>query len=85
MERIHRIVQKDLNELDDYKDVVSHSEPDILQCEVKQALGITAVSKASGCNGITVQLFKTPKDDAIKVLHSLYQQIWKTQQWPQDW
>ena len=63
--------------------VVSHSEPDILECEVK-CLGSTAVHKASGCDGIPVELFKTLKDDAIKVLHSICQQIWKTQQWPQD-
>ena len=60
--------------------VVSHSEPDILECEVK-CLRSTAVHKASGCNGIPVELFKILKDDAIKVLHSVCQQIWKTQQW----
>ena len=65
--------------------MVSYPEPDIVECEVKWALGSTAVNKASGYNGIPVELFKTPKDDAIKVLHSIYQQIWKTQQWPQDW
>ena len=62
--------------------VVSHSEPDILECEVKWALGSTAVHKASACDGIPVDLFKTLKDDAIKVLHSVCQQIWKTQQCP---
>ena len=77
--------KKDLNEPGYCSDVVSHPEPDILECEVKLALGSTAVNKASGCDGIPVELFKTLKDDAIKVLHSIYQQIWKTQQWPQDW
>ena len=61
------------------------SELDILECEVKWALGSTAVNKASGCDGIPVELFKTLKNDAIKVLHSICQQIWKTQEWPQDW
>ena len=65
--------------------VITHLESDILECEVKWALGSTAVNKASGYDGIPVGLFKTLKDDAINVLHSLYQQIWKTQQWPQDW
>ena len=78
--------KKDLNERDYYNSVVSHPEPDILECEVKWALGSTAVNKTSGCAGILVELlFKTLKDDAIKVLHSICQQIWKTQQWPQDW
>ena len=63
----------------------SHPEPDILECEVKWALRSTAVNKASGCDEIPVKLFKSLKDEAIKVLHSLCQQIWKTQQWPQDW
>ena len=65
--------------------MVSHPEPDILESEVKWTLGSTAVNKASGYNGIPVELFKTLKDDAIKVLHSICQQIWKTQEWPQDW
>ena len=65
--------------------VVSHPEPHILEIKVKWALGRTAINKASGCNGIPVELFKTQNDDAIKVLHSICQQIWKTQQWPQDW
>ena len=82
---MEELYKKDLNELDNYDGVVSHPEPDILECEVKWALGSTAVNKASGCDGIPVELFKTLKDDAIKVLHSICQQIWKTQQWPQDW
>ena len=65
--------------------MVSHPEPDILESKVKWALGSTAVNKASGCDGIPVELFKTLKDDAIKVLHSIYLQIRKTQPWPQDW
>ena len=78
-------MKKDLNEADYYSGVVSHPQPDFLESKVKWALGSTAVNKASGCNGIPVELFKTLKDDAIKVLHSICQQIWKTQQWPQDW
>ena len=65
--------------------MVSHPEPDILECKVKWPLRSTAINKASGCDDIPVELFKFLKDDAIKVLHSLCQQIWKTQQWPQDW
>ena len=85
MERIQKeLYEKDLNELDYYDSVVSHPEPDILECEVKWALRSTAVSKASGCDQIPAELFKSLKDDAVKVLHSLFQQIWKTQQWPQD-
>ena len=83
---MEELYKKDLNQPDYYNGAVSHSEPDILESKVKWALGSTAVvNKASGYNGIPVELFKTPKDDAIKVLHSIYQQIWKTQQWPQDW
>ena len=81
---MEELYKKDLNELDNYNVVVCHPEPDILECEVKW-LGSTAVNKANGCHEIPVELFKILKDDAIKVLHSIYQQIWKTQQWPQDW
>ena len=63
----------------------THLEPDILECEVKWALGSTTTNKASGGDGIPVELFQILKDDAVKVLHSIYQQIWKTQEWPQDW
>ena len=84
-EYMEELYKKDLDEPDYYDGVVSHPESDILECEVKWDLGSTAVSKASGCDGIPVELFKTLKDDAIKVLHSICQQIWKTQQWPQDW
>ena len=84
-EYTEELYKKDLNEPDNCDGMVSHPEPDILKCGVRWALGSITVNKTSGCNGITVELFKTLKDDAIKVLHSLYQQIWKTQQWPQDW
>ena len=65
--------------------MIAHLEPDILECEVKWALGSITTNKASGCDGIPVELFQILKDDAVKVLHSICQQIWKTQQWPQDW
>ena len=65
--------------------MVTHLEPDILECEVKWALGITTTNKAIVGDGILAELFKILKDDAVKVLHSICQQIWKTQQWPQDW
>ena len=65
--------------------MITHLEPDILECEVKWALGNIVMSKASGCRGIPVELFQTLKDEAVKVLHLICQQIWKTQQWPQDW
>ena len=78
-EYMEELYKKDLNELDYYDAVVSHPEPDILEHEVKWALGSTAVNEASGCDRIPVDLFKTLKDDAIKALHSICQQIWKTQ------
>ena len=65
--------------------MITHLEPDILECEVKWALESITTNKASGGDGIPVELFQILKDDAVKVLHSMYQQIWKTQQWPQDW
>ena len=76
--------KKEFNEPGNYDGVVSHPEPDILECEVDWALGSTAV-KASGGDGTPAELFKIPKDGAIKVFHSICQQIWKTQQWSQDW
>jgi len=79
------ILKKDLNEPDYYDSEVSHAESDILECKVKWTLGSTAVNKANGCDEIPAELFKSLNDDVIKVLHSLCQQIWKTQQWPQDW
>ena len=80
-----QLYEEDLNDLDYYDGVVSHPEPDILDCEVKWALRSTAVNITSGCDEIPAELFKSLNDDVIKVLHSLCQQIWKTQQWPQDW
>ena len=65
--------------------MITHLEPDILECEVKWALGSITMSKASGVDRIPAELFQILKDDAVKVLHSICQQIWKTQQWPQDW
>ena len=65
--------------------VITHLEPDILECEVKWALGSITTNKASGGDGFSVELFQMLKDDVVKVLHSICQQIWKTQQWPQDW
>ena len=65
--------------------MISHLEPDILECDVKWALGSITTNKASGGDGIPVELFQILKDDAVKVLHAKCQQIWKTQQWPQDW
>ena len=76
---------KCLNDLDNHDDVVTHLKPDILECEVKWALESITTNKASGGDGIPVQQFQILKDDAVKVLHSNCQQIWKTQQWPQDW
>ena len=65
--------------------MITHLKPDILECEVKWALGSITTNKASGTDGISVELFQILKDDVVKVLHSICQQIWKTQQWPQDW
>ena len=79
-----KLYKKDLNGPDNCSGVVSPSEPDILECEVKWALGSTAASEAGGGGGIPTELFKILKDDAIKVLHSICQQIWKTRQWQQD-
>ena len=82
---MEELYKKEGNEPDYYNGVVSHPEPDILEWEVKRALRSTAIHKASGCNEIPAELFKSLKEDAIKGLHSLCQQIWKTQQWSQDW
>ena len=85
MTRIHRrTVQKELHDPDNHNGVITHLEPDILKCEIKWALGSITTNKASGGDGIPVELFQSLKDDAVKVLHSICQQIWKTQQWPQD-
>ena len=83
--RWQELYKKDLHDLDNHGGVITHLEPDILECEVKWALGSITRKKASGGDGIPVELFQILKDDAVKVLHSIYQQIWKTQQWPQDW
>ena len=77
--------KKELHDADNHDDVITNLEPDILEYEVKWALESITMSKASGGDGIPVELFQILKDDAVKVLHSICQQIWKTQQWPQDW
>ena len=77
--------KKDLHGQDNHDGVITHLEPDILEWEVKWALGSITTNKASGGKGITVELFQILKDDAVIVLHSIWQQIWKMQQWPQDW
>ena len=76
------LYKKGLNDLDNQNGVITHLEPDILECEVKWALGNITMNKASGDNGIPVELFQILKVDSVKVLHSIQQQIWKTQQWP---
>ena len=76
---------EDLHDPDNQNGVITHLEPDILECEVKWALESITTNKASGGDGIPVELFQTLKDDAVKALHSICQKIWKTQQWPQDW
>ena len=81
-EEVHR---KDLHDPDNHDGVITHQELDILECKVKWALGSITMNKASGGDGIIVELFQILKDDAVKILHSIWQQIWKTQQWPQDW
>ena len=85
MARTHRTIQKTSHDSDNYNDVITHLEPNILECEVKWALGSITTNKASGGDGIPVELFQILKDDAVKVLHSICQQIWKIQQWLQDW
>ena len=80
-----RTVQKNLHDPENHDGVITHLELDILECEVKWALRSITTNKASGGDGIPVELFQILKDDAVKVLHSIYQQIWKTQQWPPDW
>ena len=79
------LYKKDLNDPDNHDGVITHLEPDILECEVKWALGSITMNKASGDDGIPAELFQILKDDAVKVLHSICQQIWKTQQWSKDW
>ena len=84
-EYTEQLYKKDLHDPDNHDGVTTHLQPDILECEVKWALGSITVNKASGGDGIPVELFQILKDDAVKVLHSIGQQIWKTQQWAQDW
>ena len=79
------LYKKDLQDPDNHNGVITHLEPDILECKVNWALGSISMDKASGVDGIPVELFQILEDDAVKVLHSICQQIWKTQQWPQDW
>ena len=86
-EYMEELYKKDLHDPDNNNGVITHThlESDILECEVKWALGSITTNKASGGDGIPFELFQILKDDAVKVLHSICQQIWKTQQWPQDW
>ena len=84
-EYTEELYEKDLHDPDKHDGVLTHLEPDILKCEVKWVLGSITTNKTSGGDGIPVELFQILKYDAVKVLHSIYQQIWKTQQWPQDW
>ena len=84
-EYTEELYRKDLNDPDNHNGVITHLQPDILDHKVKWALGSITMNKASGGDGIPVELFQILKDDNFKVLHSICQQIWKTQQWPQDW
>ena len=83
MTNTEELYKKDLHHQDNDDGVITHLEPDILECEVKWVL--ESMNKASGGNEISVELFQILKDDAVKVLHSICQQIWRTQQWQQDW
>ena len=83
-EYTEELYRKELHSQDNHDGVITHLEPDILECEVKWALGSITMIKASGGDRISVELFQILKDDAVKVIHSICQQIWKTQQWPQD-
>ena len=83
MAGIHReLYKKDLHDPDNHDGVITHLEPDILECKIQWELGSITMNKASGGDGIPVELFQILKDDAVKVLYSIYQQIGKTQQWP---
>ena len=84
-ENREELYKKDLNDPENHDGMITHLEPDILEYEVKWALGSITTNKASGGDRIEVNLFQILKDDAVKVLHSICQQIWKTQQWPQNW
>ena len=78
------LYKKDLNDPDNHDGVITHLEPDILECEVKWALGSITTNNASGGDGVPAELFQTLKDDVVKVLHSIYQELWRPQQWLQD-
>ena len=84
-EYTEELYKKDLHDPDNHNGVITHLQPDILGCDVKWTLESSTTNKASGGDEIPVELFQILKDDAVKVLHSICQQIWKTQQWPQDW
>ena len=84
-EYTEELYKKDLHDPDNHDGVLTHLEPDILECEVKWALERITTNKASGGDGIPVELFQIVEDDVVKMLHSICQQIWKTQQWPRDW
>ena len=84
-EYTEELYKKDLHDPDNHDGVITHLEPDILECEVRRVLGSITTSKGGRGDGIPVELLKILKDDAMKVLHSIHQQVWKTQQWPQDW
>ena len=84
-EYTEELYKKDLHHPDNQDCVITYLEPDILECEVKWALGSITINKLSGGDGLPVEPFQILKDDAVKVLHSVCQQIWKTQQWPKDW
>ena len=84
-ESTEELYKQDLHDPDNHSGMITHPEPDILECEVKWALESITMNKGVGGVGIPVELFQFLKDDAVRVLHSICQQIWKTQQWPQDW
>ena len=84
-EYTEELYKKDLHDPDNHDGVITHLQPDILECEVKWALGSVTTNRASGSDGIPAELFQILRDDAVKVLYSIYQQIWKTQKWPHDW
>ena len=84
-EYTEKLYKKDLHDPDNHDGMITYIEPDSLDCEVKWALGNITISKASGSDGIPTELLQILKEDAVKVLHSICQQIWETEQWPQDW
>ena len=84
-EYTEELYKKDLHDPDNHDGVIIHLEPDILECEIEWALGSITTNKASGGDGIPAELFQIPKDDVVKVLHSICLQIWKTQEWPREW